>query len=150
MMKIRRTTPEEDQETLVYMQELYRINYMESSKIIITGGQDFDNYTYMSEKLNELFWESDILGRGEKKIISGMDKGADTLAIRYADEQELTKILFPANWKYHPRWGGILRQEDMLSIATHLIAFWDGKSNDTKHIIDMARQKGIPVWIFNY
>ena len=43
-----------------------------------------------------------------------------------------------------------LRNEDMLSIATHLIAFWDGKSSGTKDMIDIAQEKGIPVWIFNY
>ena len=37
-----------------------------------------------------------------------------------------------------------------LSIATHLIAFWDGKSSGTKHMIDIAQEKGIPIWVFNY
>ena len=79
-----------------------------------------------------------------------MAKGADTLAIRYADEHKLTKVLFPANWKSYPRIAGFLRNEDMLSIATHLIAFWVGKSSGTKDMIDIAQEKGIPVWIFNY
>ena len=79
-----------------------------------------------------------------------MAKGADTLAIRYADERNLTKILFPANWKSYPRIAGFLRNEDMLSIATHLIAFWDGKSSGTKHMIDIAQEKDIPIWVFNY
>ena len=78
------------------------------------------------------------------KIISGMAKGADSLAIRYADEHKLTKILFPANWKAYPRIAGFLRNNDMLSIATHLIAFWDGKSSGTKHMIDITQEKGIP------
>lgn len=79
-----------------------------------------------------------------------MADGADTFAIRYADEHRLTKILFPANWKYHHRFAGFLRNEDMLSIATHLVAFWDGKSSGTKHMIEIAQVKGIPLWIFNY
>ena len=79
-----------------------------------------------------------------------MTKGTDTLAIRYADEHKLTKILFPANWKKYPLIAGFLRNEDMLSIATHLIAFWDDKSNGTKHMIEIAKKKGIPVWIFDY
>lgn len=40
--------------------------------------------------------------------------------------------------------------ENMLSIATHLIAFWDGKSSGTKHMIEIAQMKGIPVWVFEY
>ena len=27
----------------------------------------------------------------------------------------------------------------MLSIATHLVAFWDGKSSGTKHMIEIAQ-----------
>lgn len=54
------------------------------------------------------------------------------LAIRYADEHKLTKILFPANWKKYPLIADFLRNEDMLSSATHLIAFWNGKSNGTR------------------
>lgn len=79
-----------------------------------------------------------------------MAEGADTLALRYADERKMTKILFPANWKYHHRIAGFLRNEDMLPIATHLIAFWNGQSHGTKHIISIARKKGIPVWVFEY
>ena len=79
-----------------------------------------------------------------------MARGADTLAIRYADERKLTKVLFPANWKNYPLIAGFLRNEDMLSIATHLIAFWNGKSSGTKHMIEIAKKKGIPVWIFDY
>ena len=36
----------------------------------------------------------------------------------------------------------------MLSIATHLIAFLDGKSSGTKHMIDITQEKDIPTWIF--
>jgi hypothetical protein len=104
----------------------------------------------MSEKLNDLFVHSSEFNGSVIKIISGMAKGADTLAICYADEHKLTKVLFPANWKSYPRIAGFLRNEDMLSIATHLIAFWDGKSSGTKHMIDIAKEKGIPVWVFNY
>ena len=77
-----------------------------------------------------------------------MAKGTDTLAVRYADERKLTKIMFPANWKEHPRMAGILRNEDMLTIATHLVAFWNGFSSGTKHMIEIARKKGIPIWTF--
>lgn len=79
-----------------------------------------------------------------------MAKGADTLALRYADERKLTKIMFPPNWKFHRRYAGFLRNEEMLSIATHLVAFWDGQSTGTKHAIDVAQANGIPVWVFEY
>ena len=104
----------------------------------------------MKESLGHLFAQEDFCGDSDIKIISGMADGADTLAIRFADEFELTKILFPANWKLHHRMAGFLRNEDMMEIATHLVAFWDGKSKGTQHIIELAKNKGIPYRIFIY
>lgn len=147
-MNISKLTPQEEISMSGVMNELYRDNYRNAYKVIVAGDRDFNDYEYMSEKLDELFWYSDVFETYPIKIISGMDDGADTLAIRYADEHEMTKILFPANWKEHPRMAGILRNEDMLTIATHLVAFWNGKSHGTKHMIDIAREKGIPVWVF--
>jgi hypothetical protein len=100
----------------------------------------------MSRELDRLFNESKEFAGHNVKIISGMADGADSLAIRYADERRLTKILFPANWKRFSRVAGFLRNEDMLSVATHLVVFWDGKSSDTNHMIEIAKAKGIPVW----
>lgn len=150
IVQITKTTPEESKAIEEMMKDLIKSSNRNAYKVIVAGGRDFDDYEYMSAKLNELFWLSDIFDEYPIKIISGMAKGADTLAIRYADEYELTKILFPANWKSHPRMAGILRNEDMLSIATHLVAFWDGMSHGTKHMIEIAREKRIPVWVFQY
>lgn len=133
-----------------YLSEKFLNGYLEAYKVIIAGSRNFEDYALMSEKLNDLFVHSSEFNGSVIKIISGMANGADTLAIRYADEHKMTKVLFPANWKSYPRIAGFLRNRDMLNIATHLIAFWDGKSSGTKDMIDIAQEKGIPVWIFNY
>lgn len=149
-VRVKKETPEENKAVSDVMKELYKDSYRNAYKVIVAGGRDFDDYKYMCEKLNELFWCSEVFQEYPIKIISGMADGADTLAIRYADEHDMTKILFPANWKEHPRMAGILRNEDMLTIGTHLVAFWDGESRGTKHMIEIAREKGIPIWIFEY
>ena len=133
-----------------YLSEKYLNDYQEASRVIIAGGRDFDDYEYMYTKLNKSFKDPNTFNNKTIKVISGMAKGADFLAIRYADENKLTKILFPANWIVYPRIAGFLRNNDMLSIATHLIAFWDGKSSGTKHMIEIAQMKGISVWVFEY
>lgn len=130
--------------------ELYRDNYLNAYKVIIAGGRDFTDYEYMSKVLSKLLFNSSPFDGDSITIISGMAKGADTLAIQYADEHQMTKILFPTNWKKYPIIAGFLRNEDMLKIATHVIAFWGGKSSGTKHMIDIAEEKGIPVWIYKY
>ncbi len=120
-------------------------NNKEKFWVIVAGGRDFDDYQLMSEVLDDYFTD-----KADARIISGMAHGADALAIRYADEHKMTKVLFPANWKRHPRRAGFLRNEDMLEVATHLVAFWDGESHGTKHMIDIAKEKGIPIKIINY
>ena len=128
------------------MSELYRDAYLNSYRVIVAGSRTFLDYDLMCRELDNLFWISPEFENRDVKIVSGMADGADTLAIRYADEHQLTKILFPANWKSYKRIAGFLRNEDMLLIATHLVVFWDGKSSGTRHMIEIARAKGIPVW----
>lgn len=127
-----------------------KASYINSYKVIVAGGRDFADYAYLKEKLDEVFASLGDLDSHPIEIISGMAKGADTLGIRYAEEHKLTMVLYPANWKKYPRMAGILRNMNMLVAATHLVAFWDGKSHGAKHMIEIAKAKGIPVWIFDY
>lgn len=127
-----------------------KASYINSYKVIVAGGRDFADYAYLKEKLDEVFASLGDLDSHPIEIISGMAKGADTLGIKYAEEHKLTMVLYPANWKKYPRMAGILRNMNMLVTATHLVAFWDGKSHGTKHMIEIAKEKGIPVWIFDY
>ena len=127
-----------------------KASYINSYKVIVADGRDFADYAYLKEKLDEVFGSLWDINSHPIEIISGMAKGADTLGIRYAEEHKLTMVLYPANWKKYPRMAGILRNMNMLVTATHLVAFWDGKSHGTKHMIEIAKAKGIPVWIFDY
>lgn len=127
-----------------------KASYINSYKVIVAGGRDFADYAYLKEKLDEVLGSLGDLDSHLIEIISGMAKGGDTLGIRYAEEHKLTMVLYPANWKKYPRMAGILRNMNMLVTATHLVAFWDGKSHGTKHMIEIAKAKGIPVWIFDY
>lgn len=130
--------------------EQHRASYLNAYRVIVAGSRGFFDYELMCRELDRLFNESRMFAGREVKIISGMADGADSLAIRYADERKLTKILFPANWKRYSRVAGFLRNEDMLSVATHLVAFWDGKSSGTRHMIEIAEAKGIPVWVVKH
>ena len=128
--------------------EQYRETHLNACRVIVAGSRCFNDYGLLEQELDKLFKENDEFVGKEIKIISGMALGADALAIDYASNHNLTKILFPANWKRYSRIAGFLRNEDMLSVATHLVAFWDGESTGTRHMIEIAKTKGIPVWVF--
>ena len=121
------------------MSELYREAYLNGYRVIVAGSRGFTDYELMSRELDKLFWDSCEFEDRDIKVVSGM-------TIRYADERKLTKILFPANWKSYHRIAGFLRNEDMLFVATHLVVFSDGKSNGTRHMIEIAKKRGIPIW----
>ena len=114
-------------------------------KVIIAGGRDFNQYSEMVTRCKHYFKNTDNV-----EIVSGNAKGADFLGERFAKENEYSLKLFPADWNKHGKPAGILRNIDMADYADALIAFWDGKSRGTKHMIDIAEQQGLETRIIKY
>ena len=100
-----------------------KTKYLNSYKVIVAGGRDFDNYEFLKEKLDETFESLGDLDAHLIKIFAHGPYVADTLGIKYAKEHKLTMVLYPANWDKYPRMAGILRNMNMLVTATHLVAF---------------------------
>lgn len=90
-----------DKETIKHV---IKTRYLNSYKVIVAGGRDFDNYEFLKEKLDETFESLGDLDAHPIEIISGMADGADTLGIKYAKEHKLTMVLYPANWKNTRGW----------------------------------------------
>ena len=121
---------------------------MENFKVIIAGSRGFSNYKLLKEKCNEYLREK----RKEYNIIiiSGGARGADTLAEKYAQDEGFSLEVFPANWNKFGKSAGFIRNEQMAEIADALIAFWDGKSHGTKHMIEIMENKKLLVRVVNY
>ncbi|MDR1941319.1 MAG: DUF2493 domain-containing protein [Endomicrobium sp.] len=109
-------------------------------KIIIAGSRTFNDYKFLSEKLCQLN-RDDI-------IISGMAKGADILAYRYAKEHKMQVIEMPADWNKYQKSAGVIRNKEMAKIADELIAFWDAKSRGAKHMIDIMKKMNKKVTVY--
>jgi len=116
-------------------------------KIIVAGGRDFSNYPLMKERLDYLFQN---IPKNELVIISGMARGADTLALRYASEMGIPVIKMPADWNKYKKSAGYIRNEDMAKIADGLVAFWDGQSRGTANMIAIANSKNLVVHVVRY
>ena len=54
---------------------------------------------------------------------------------------------FPAKWSEKGKSAGYLRNVEMAQYANALIAFWDGKSKGTRHMIEIAKERGLSVRI---
>ena len=117
-------------------------------KIIIAGGRDFMGDNLLKEKVNKILQEKRVTHK--IVIISGCARGADTLGVRYASENIFDVDKYPADWDKYGKKAGYMRNVEMAENADALIAFWDGKSKGTKHMIDIATERNLPIRVIRY
>jgi len=88
------------------------------------------------------------------EIVSGRANGADRLGELFAKDYNLKIKYFPADWDLYGKSAGYRRNGDMAKYAAEdngvLVAFWDGKSKGTKHMIDTANKYKMKVYVVNY
>lgn len=117
-------------------------------RIIIAGGRDFNDYNLLKEKVDNLI--SEKRKTHQIYIVSGKARGADSLGEKYANENGFNIVEFPADWDKFGKSAGYKRNVEMAENADALIAFWDGDSRGTKHMIDIAKEKNLPTRIIKY
>jgi len=114
-------------------------------RLIIAGGRNFFDYELLEAEALEF-----IGGATPVTIISGLARGADSLACDFAAQHELPLEGFHAEWNKYGRSAGIRRNKLMAKNADHLLAFWNGKSKGTMHMIDYATDRGLIVKVVEY
>jgi hypothetical protein len=114
-------------------------------KVIIAGGRNFDDFNKLCQVCDEFLQDQNDI-----EIVSGAYKGADLLGERYAAERNHPIKQFPADWRQYGKSAGLKRNTEMAAYADALIAFWDGKSKGTNHMIELATQAGLKVIIFYF
>lgn len=88
----------------------------------------------------------DLPPSDETVVVHGAARGADRIAEQEAQKCGLFVEAHPADWERHGKRAGIIRNLEMLDSGVDLvIAFWDGRSSGTKHTMDEAHRRGIPV-----
>ncbi len=106
-------------------------------RAIIAGSRDFSDYSYFKAYLAMLPPWVEI-----KEVVSGGARGPDTLAIRWAKEKNKACKIFNADWDRLGKKAGPIRNAEMSVYADALIAFWDGQSSGTNHMIKLMIDKG--------
>lgn len=131
-------------------------------RIIIAGSRSLydtpDNrawaFAHLDQILSGIFARA---GQGSARMpifISGGARGADHLGEDYAldrlHDQAVPFMRFPAEWdRYGKAAAGAIRNTLMAWHATHLIAFWDGESPGTRHMIQTAKDAQLAVRVVN-
>ena len=117
-------------------------------RIIIAGGRKFiDSENLIEIEMTQLCMEHDL---DDIQIISGGAKGADNEGEKFARKHNTNLAIFPAQWDMYGKSAGYKRNKMMAEHADVLLAFWDGKSKGTEHMINIARDKGLKVVVVNY
>lgn len=116
------------------------------NRIIIAGSRDFTDYRRAKEKLDEI-----VPAYSDAEIICGGCRGADALGERYAKENGIPIVYFPADWDKHGRAAGPIRNREMAEYAGNdahgvLVAFWDGHSRGTMNMITTAAKHGCEIY----
>ena len=118
-------------------------------KLIIAGGREFNDANLMRDELNKL-----VIGhglkRGDIEVVCGLARGADNLGKQLAEARGIKVAEFPADWDTHGKSAGYKRNEQMAHYADTLIAFWDGESRGTQHMITLASKLGLEVKVVRY
>lgn len=112
-------------------------------RVIVSGSRTWNDEARIVSSLERVLARLD-----GAEIVSGGARGPDTLGERYAVDRGLALTRFPAAWDLCGKAAGLHRNALMAWYATHLVAFWDGKSPGTLDMIEQARAAGLPTRVF--
>jgi hypothetical protein len=123
-------------------------------KVIIAGGRDFDDLEQMEDDMWQLFGHVDYgysqAANFDLEFLGGGAKGADALGKRWAKEEDMKYTEFPADWAQFGKQAGPLRNIQMAIAADVLVAFWDGESRGTEHMIEAAMDHNLEIHVYRY
>lgn len=115
-------------------------------RVVIAGSRNFNNYEMFANIVGEFL--KPIYEEYEMIIVSGHCSGTDLMGERYAKENGFEVEIYPAEWKKYGRSAGPKRNKQMVDVADFAIAFPSVNGKGTHSMIKYAKQKGIPIKIY--
>lgn len=113
-------------------------------KLIIAGGRDFNDEFIIYKIMYGI--DLNIID----EIVCGDARGADSLGAKWAQLKSIPVKHFPAQWDIYGKAAGFIRNAEMGDYGDMLIAFWNGISKGTKHMIQTMKRKKKPYLVYNY
>jgi hypothetical protein len=115
-------------------------------RVIIAGSRTFTDYDLLNKRASSLLLNK----HPDIAIVCGMARGADLLGKRFAEEKGYVVHEYHADWDGLGKSAGYRRNEDMAKNADALIAFWDGLSRGTGHMIKLAEKYGLNIRVITH
>ncbi len=98
-------------------------------KLLIIGSRKIEKFDF-----------SKNIPQSVSLIISGGAKGVDTLAEKYADENNIPKKIVLPQYEKYGRAAPLRRNEYMVDMCDCVLAIWDGKSKGSEYAIKYAKK----------
>lgn len=120
-------------------------------RLIIAGCRNCRYYPFLFRALQTVKNEKGSIGlvlAFLETVVSGCADGVDTMGEIYAREFGFKSALYPAQWDTHGKSAGYKRNVEMAENADALLALWDGKSKGTRHMINIAKEKGLDIFVY--
>jgi len=111
-------------------------------RILVTGGRDYSNSERLFAALDKVHKI-----KGISLIIQGGARGADSLAKEWAFSRGVPVCQFDANWDFHGKKAGYIRNKDMLELGLPdaAVAFSGGRG--TASMVKLLKDNNIGVWV---
>ena len=90
---------------------------------------------------------SGYVPQGVTEIVSGGANGVDQCAKAYAQAHGLKLTEFLPAYARYGQAAPLRRNEEIVQYADAVLAFWDGESTGTKHVIELCKASGKRVQI---
>lgn len=105
-------------------------------KLLVCGGRDFKDKNLLTTFLDTLQIEC---------VVHGGAAGADSLAGEYALRRGIPEIIVPAQWKFHGKGAGPIRNSWMLKFTKvdTVVAFPGGSG--TRNMVKQATEAGLKI-----
>lgn len=108
--------------------------------ICVVGSRTFTDYKVLSSVLGVLPMNCPIVSTADtNQFICGGARGADSLGEKWANDRKLPTVSVLPDWGQHGKAAGFIRNVKMALLTDVLVAFWDGKSNGTRHMLRTCR-----------
>lgn len=111
-------------------------------RVVVTGSPEFTNYQLLDAKLRSLFRQ-----RKADELIIKCDRGTDGCAERWAIANHVPVKHLPLRGS-QSKAERTKQSNEALSLATHAIVFWQGRSVRTAEFVTAAKSKGIQLRVF--
>ena len=109
-------------------------------KVIVAGSRTIADIAIIAQAIEES-------GFDVSEVVSGTARGVDILGEEWAKSKGIPVKRFPADWNGLGKRAGFVRNAEMADYAEALVAVWDGKSRGTANMIQVARKKGLKVYV---